>query len=186
MKITKQLLRKHNACQECVKWFLKQKKTNHEFIINKLMKKNHFDWANWLIVRLMTRKQKIRYAIFAAEQVIDIWEKKYPDDKRPREAIEAAKKVLKKNSKKNRNAADTAAKEAADSTDVAYVAANHVAADSTIVAKAAAYVAADTADDVTDAARVAAKVAVRAAANATEKKNMQESIIKHGLTILEE
>ena len=42
----------------------------------------------------MNKTQKVQYAIFAAEQVIDIYEKKYPDDLRPRKAIEAAKSYL--------------------------------------------------------------------------------------------
>lgn len=53
----------------------------------------------------MEYNQYVGYAIFAAEQVIDIYEKKYPDDKRPREAIEVAKECLKNPSKKNKDAA---------------------------------------------------------------------------------
>jgi len=37
------------------------------------------------------KEDSVKLAIFAAEQVIEIYEKKYPNDKRPREAIEAAK-----------------------------------------------------------------------------------------------
>jgi len=53
----------------------------------------------------MEYNQYVSYAIFAAEQVLDIYEKQYPDDKRPRQAIDAAKKCLKDPSKKNKNAA---------------------------------------------------------------------------------
>ena len=52
------------------------------------------------------------YAVFSAEQVIDIYEKKYPDNKKPRLAIEAAKKCIEDPSSKNKNdayAADAAA-----------------------------------------------------------------------------
>jgi hypothetical protein len=41
------------------------------------------------------KKDSVELAIFAAEQVIDIYEKEYPKDKRPREALEAAKNWLK-------------------------------------------------------------------------------------------
>ena len=57
----------------------------------------------------MSQPQHISYAIFAAEQVIDIYEKQYPKDDRPRKAIEAAKKVLKDDSLENRRAATEAA-----------------------------------------------------------------------------
>ena len=37
------------------------------------------------------KEESVKLAIFAAELVIDIYEKKYPNDDRPRKAIEAAK-----------------------------------------------------------------------------------------------
>ena len=50
-------------------------------------------WAEMMIVRAWEwgKKDSVLLAIFAAELIIDIFEKKYPDDKRPRQAIEAAK-----------------------------------------------------------------------------------------------
>ena len=42
-----------------------------------------------------TKRDSVELAIFAAEQVIEIYEKKYPKDDRPRKAIEAAKNWLK-------------------------------------------------------------------------------------------
>ena len=62
----------------------------------------------------------VKYAVFAAEQVIDLFEQKYPDDKRPREAIEAAKKCIDDPSEKNKVAA--AAYTAAYAACVAYAA----------------------------------------------------------------
>ena len=56
-----------------------------------------------------TKKDSIALAIFAAELVIDIFEKRYPNDDRPRKAIEATKAVLKRDTKKNRAAARAAA-----------------------------------------------------------------------------
>lgn len=110
IKITDKFLSKHNACSEGVQWWCDNGKEPDPIkTIKLLMSDNYFDWANWLIVRLMTHDQKIKYAIYAAEQVIDIYEKKYPDDKRPREAILAAKKYLKNKTIKNKNAAAYAA-----------------------------------------------------------------------------
>ncbi len=62
----------------------------------------------------MTYKQYVSYAVFAAEQVLDIFENKYPDDKRPRKAIQAAKKCIKNPSKENKKAADVYAAAYAD------------------------------------------------------------------------
>ena len=79
------------------------------------------EWE-WFITRVMTKKQAVQYAVFAAEQVIDIYERKYPDDQRPRKAIEAAKEYLKSPSIKNKKAA------AAGAADAAYGAAGAAAA----------------------------------------------------------
>ena len=106
MKITKEWLKEKGACKEGFDWFMASKLKEPKAIdlLDNLIKNKKLDWANWLIVRVMDKKQYIAYAIYAAEQVIDIYDKKYPDDKRPRKAIEAAKEVLKNDSAENRAA----------------------------------------------------------------------------------
>jgi len=104
-KVTRQQLKEWRACSDGYTFWLE----NCEGIgnieqVEKLMKNNP-DWANWLIVRVMSRKQYIAYAIYAAEQVVDIYENRYPNDNRVRQSIETARKVLKRNTKKNRDAA---------------------------------------------------------------------------------
>ena len=71
-------------------------------------------WEEMRIVKKWnwTKKDSVSLAIYSAELVLDNFEKEYPDDKRPREAIEAAKKVLRNNTPKNRNAAESAARSA--------------------------------------------------------------------------
>ena len=61
----------------------------------------------------------VSYAVYAAEQVIDIYEKKCPNDKRPRKAIEAAKACIKNPSAKNKEAAARAAGAAARAAEAA-------------------------------------------------------------------
>ena len=56
----------------------------------------------------MERKQYLRYAVFVAEQIIDIYGKKYPKDKRPKVAIKPARKVIKNDTAENRGAAGDA------------------------------------------------------------------------------
>ena len=109
MEITKKWLDKQGACADGVEWFIESKFEGIEGIalVKKTMKKK-MDWANWLVVRLMTHDQQIKYAIFAAEQVIHRYEEKYNDDKRPRWAIEAAKKYLADKTEQNKKAADAA------------------------------------------------------------------------------
>jgi len=72
-------------------------------------------WGEMKIVKRWkwTKPMSIRLAIYAAELVLRDFEKEYPDDKRPRSAIEAAKKVLKADTRKNKLAAYAAAESAA-------------------------------------------------------------------------
>ena len=119
MKITKEFLKEKSACSGGVAWFLEQKETDALKVLKKLIEQEKMDWANWLIVTVMTRPQYLAYAIYAAEQVIDIFEKQYPDDKRPRLAIQAAKAVLGNDTR----AARAAAWEAWDAGDAARAAA---------------------------------------------------------------
>lgn len=125
MKITAKWLEEKGACRSGLSWFLTQKETAPNQLIKILMAENHFDWANWLITRCITKMQNIRYAIYAAEQALHIYEDKY-DDKRPQKAIAAAKKYLKAPSNAAANAANAAADAAANA--AAYAAANAAAA----------------------------------------------------------
>ena len=122
MEITKEWLKEKRACADGYAWFLNCGKSKDIDVLNALISSGKYlQWANWLIVRVMNRKQKLRYAIFAAEQVIDIYEKKKPSTKAPRNAIEAAKRVLEHDTNENRAAA-------ADAAAAAYAAAYAAAA----------------------------------------------------------
>ena len=149
-KITIEWLVEKNACQDGLDWFAKQGKEVEPIpLLNLLIKKKKLDWANWLIVRVMEYKQYVSYAVFAAELVIDIFEKEFPDDKRPRTAIEAAKKCIEnpndENKKEAARAAGIAAYSAADSAAywaaywAAYRAANSAANSAACAEYSAAY-----------------------------------------------
>jgi hypothetical protein len=55
-----------------------------------------------------TKNDSVAVSIFAAEMVLENFEKVYPDDDRPRKAIEAAKNYLDSPTEKNRSAAESA------------------------------------------------------------------------------
>jgi len=112
----------------------------------------------------MTKDQCVEIAIYSAELVLHIFEKEYPNDDRPRKAIEAAREYLKLKT--------SAAAYAADAAYAAYAA---YAADSAYAASAAARVA----DAAARAASYAASYAARAA------KEIQIKIIKEAVRILE-
>ena len=67
-------------------------------------------WEEMKIIKTYkwTKKDSISLAIYSAELVLNNFEKKFPNDNRPRLAIEAAKAMLKNNTKKNRDTAKSA------------------------------------------------------------------------------
>jgi len=182
IKINKEWLNKHRACPEGIQWVLKQRLRDPIKLIKYCIKKQYkLDWANWLIVRVMDYKQYVSYAVYAAEQVIDIYEKKHPGNNAPRNAINAAKKCIKYPSDKNKRAAATAGAAAV----YAGVAAVYAAA-AAVYAAADAADAADAAVYAADAAVYAADAAVYAdaAADAAARTKMRTKILKYGLKLL--
>jgi hypothetical protein len=123
--------------------------------------KDKSTWESMRIVKAWHWKKEdsVAMAIFSAELVIDIFEKKYPDDKRPRQAIEAAKEYLKNPSKKTARAAARSARAAA------YASAH---ADRAAYASAAAYASSAAARAADAAAAAAAAYAAAYAAYAAD------------------
>jgi len=190
--ITKEWLREQGACTEGYDWFIRQRARDEVKVLEHLIKEEKYDWANWLIVRRMERKQYIQYAIYAAEQVIEIYEKQYPDDKRPRQAIEAARRCLTDDSSAARaaySAADSAASAAYSAADsAAYSAADSAADSAASAAYSAAYSAARAAYSAAYSAASAAYSAARAAYSAADSaalEEMQKKILAYGISLLE-
>lgn len=113
MKITTQWLRTHDACVEAIVAYKGQTETDALTILRTLVGAEKFEWANWLVVRLMTYKQYVSYAVYAAEQCIGNYEQLFPADPNPRHAIEAAKKCINNPTKENKARAASAAESAA-------------------------------------------------------------------------
>ena len=178
MELTLERLKELRACKSGIEWFSNQKSKDVREIALALVEDNHFDYARWLLVHLMTHPQQILWAISSAEKVLNVFELKYPNDLRPRKAIQAAKDFLDgKISTNTVNAAYAAAYAAnAATTGAAACAAN--------AAYAAAYAAyAANADDAVDAAACAANVANAADATCAGDVTINE-IIQSGLNIL--
>ena len=195
-----QFLESKNACEDGIEYFEENYPDEiaaKELILD-LISKNKHRWANWLITRLLTKENRIKYAIFAAEQVLHIFEDKYPGDSRPRKAIEAAKEYL-----INPNAVAIYAADAADAyataataanANVAYIPATYAVYAAICAADAAAYAAcadaaayAAYAADAADAAAYAAYAADAAAyaAYAADGRNkIYVTILNYGLSLI--
>jgi hypothetical protein len=128
-------------------------------------------WSEMRIVEAWdwTKEDSIALAIYAAELVIEIYEKQYPNGNKPRQAIEAAKNYLAKPTEENRAAADAAADAAAGAAGAAAYAAADAAARA---ARAAAYAAAGAAAYA--AAYAAAGAAAYAAASAADERTLDQ------------
>ena len=171
-KITDEWIKENNPCLKALDWWDKKEREPVK-ILKLLIRAKKYACANWFIVQVMEYKDCVSYAVFAAEQVIGIFEKKYPDDKRPRQAIEAAKKCIKDPSKKNKAAARGAARAAARAARAARAAAR------------AAWAAARAAGAVGEAAWAACEAA-RAAGAAARAVGaaMKLKILKYGMKLL--
>lgn len=60
-------------------------------IFNTLIKNEFYDLANNLITALLSHKDRILYAIYAAEQAIGFYESQYPGDNRIRSLLDTVK-----------------------------------------------------------------------------------------------
>lgn len=153
-RITLDWLQRHNACPDGVAWWRKQRSKTLEGLWSKIKQTpKGVDWANWAVARLLSVDDRVRYAVYAARGVLQIFEARHPDDSRPRRAIEVAEKCL-----------DCAAADAARAASAAS-AASRAASDAAAAAYAAA-AASDAASAASDAARAASDADTASAASA--------------------
>ena len=115
--LTLEKLKELDACQSGIAWFLEQGTNDLEVICNSFLEDTEYvdedghtclDYLIWLLPRLMDKKQYIKLAIYAAEIALPIFENRYPEDDRPRKAIQAAQAYLEDPSEENRKAASAA------------------------------------------------------------------------------
>uniref|UniRef100_A0A6H1ZGZ0 Uncharacterized protein n=2 Tax=viral metagenome TaxID=1070528 RepID=A0A6H1ZGZ0_9ZZZZ len=183
MKITNKWLIKRKACEGAIEWFNEVigKPIEHEKLSRILLGEKKYAWANWLVVHVMRNKnQRVRYAIYAASLVLKYYEDCYPDDDRPRKAIQAAKKYL-----KNKNI--WSARSAAASAESAWSAASaESAASAAWSAASAAWSAAARSAAASVAASVASAAWSAAARSAECYAETLTKIINYGLRIIKE
>jgi hypothetical protein len=155
------VLKTTKACEEAREWakafYAGRTKATVRAVIADLVRENHQDWALWILPRLMTHRQTVRYAVFCARQSLSVYEARFPNDRRPRQAIDAAEAFVRHPSAKNRAAARAAARAARAAAGDAWA-----AGDAARAAAGAAWAAGDAAR----AAAWAAEDAARAAAGA--------------------
>lgn len=93
--ITKVELIKLNACKDGVNWFENNGSESLLKSLNDVLDYNS-SYAIWLIDQLLNDHQKYELCVYAAEQVLNIYEEKCPSDIAPKKALDAAKKTTNK------------------------------------------------------------------------------------------
>ena len=127
MNTTIKWLKNHRACEVGVEWFAQQDKTDHQSLLKQLIKEGKpLDWGSWYLSESLPKIKKVKYAVYAARQVIGSYEKKYPKGKCPCNEIKAAEKYIKISTRANKKTAGDAAYAA-----YAAIAAIHAAAQAT-------------------------------------------------------
>ena len=99
MKLSLEFLQRKQACSGGLKWYDEhgQPDTVEACVAALIADANepkNLNYASWLLSQTLSEPDCRRYAIFAARQVIGIYEKQYPEDARPRKSIEAAEAYL--------------------------------------------------------------------------------------------
>jgi hypothetical protein len=179
MKINKDVISGLNPCEDRLNNYLK-------FYGDKTFTKAQFmglknithDDKLWVALRLMNRKQIILATADIAESVLHLFEYKYPNDKRPREAIELAKKGKIFHAYASAPAAYAAYVAARSAAIYTSAPAAYAAADAAYAAYAAAYAAYAAAYAAADAAASAAADAAAASAKAKVESRDQEKLIR--------
>lgn len=192
MKITKQKIESLGPCIDGYNWYLFN---GTEDLLETLLKVNEErpSWVTWALLKLMSKIQYLTLSIFSSEQILHLFENKYPNDKRPRLAIEAAKAVLFNNTEENRRICAKAEISAMDASNDVYNTEGFHNCDSY---SNAAYAAARAARDVfysytnytyTDNSfHITKLAALECMTPGAGRKSLEELIIKEAVRILEE
>lgn len=187
MKTTLNQIRAHHPCaggwEKLLAHLGKVKSDDEPLAILTILESNGLEDALWALRAVEGKDREIRLmACDFAESVLGLFEKKHPDDKRPREAIEVARKFAKGEATKKEmfvaeDGAWAAAWDALEAAEAAARAAADAAEDAAGEAAEAVWAAAEAAAS----ARAAAGAAARAAraAWAAERKKQKDILRKY-------
>ena len=83
MNITKSMLSEQGTpCEDGLAWFIAQKDHSFVALVKEGIKggKDTIRYVNWGLRAIMTKEQRIEYAIYAAYHVAYLWKEKYPKE----------------------------------------------------------------------------------------------------------
>jgi len=105
MNEVQQFCRDHHPCEEGARFALR-----HKTLAEVWANCERGDWLWWMLRARgpVTKKLSVMVAIACAERVLCVYEAEYPNDNRPRKAIDAARAYLRRPCKRLRSAARSA------------------------------------------------------------------------------
>lgn len=104
MRLSKDLIKTLNPPDGLLRWYEDNGSSNVLATIV-LMELHKPEWSSWLITRLMSKEQSTQLMVYVAKDAVDLFEQYNVKDTRPREALEAAQKVLTDDTVENRKEA---------------------------------------------------------------------------------
>lgn len=113
MKIDYKIIKALDPCEDRFDNYMKHyKKFNGNLEDFIFLDKITYSDKVWVVTRLFTKEQNVAWSLKCAESCLSNFESVYPDDKRPRKALEAVQKYLNNPCVKTQSAARLAAKSA--------------------------------------------------------------------------
>lgn len=89
MRINKQIIEKLKPCQDRFDNFKKHYSDFDDDLKEFILLENiSYSDKVWVFTRLATKMQNVKWSLLCASKVLHLFEEKYPNDKRPRKALE--------------------------------------------------------------------------------------------------
>ena len=86
--LTIEWLKKYGACDPAIKWVKKQADKSVSVLVDNALKSGkNLGWAKWMLLRMMGKGGRERWAIYIATEMLPYFERHRPGDMRPRNAI---------------------------------------------------------------------------------------------------
>lgn len=179
MRINKQIIEKLKPCQDRFDNFKKHYSDFDDDLKEFILLENiSYSDKVWVFTRLATKMQNVKWSLLCASKVLHLFEEKYPNDKRPRKALEFVENWINNPSDAAAYAAyaasaaaSSAASSAASASAAAYAASAAFAAAAASAASSAAF-AASAAAYASSAASSAAYAAAYASAARTNEEEL--------------
>jgi len=171
MKVSTKLIEALKPCSERFNNYL-QHYPNFNGSLADFLSLDNISYSDkvWVFINLATHIQNVKWSVACAGRVLSLYESYYPNDKRPRLALEAATAFVLNPTEENKNATSAARAAAANATSAAY-AAYAARAAAANAANAAAYAATSAAYAATSAAAANAAYAAAYAATSAAAAN---------------